>query len=110
MRGRRGWRALLWVFPDLDVLMAGMERDWHALVEARGAKPICTRQAGCASSHRGRVMDAGAGDPNALAEELLLIMDGAWSAARVFGPGSHGRRAAVAARALISSQLADRRV
>ena len=53
---------------------------------------------------------AGARDPNALAEELLLIMDGAWSAARVFGPGSHGRRAAVAAKALISSQLADRRV
>ncbi len=48
-------------------------------------------------------------DPNALAEELLLIMDGAWSAARVFGPGSHGRRAAEAARALISSRLDDRR-
>jgi hypothetical protein len=27
-------------FPDLDVLMEGMERDWHALVEARGAQPI----------------------------------------------------------------------
>lgn len=53
---------------------------------------------------------AGARDPNALAEELLLIMDGAWSAARVFGPGSHGRRAAAAAKALISSRLADRRV
>lgn len=53
---------------------------------------------------------AGARDPNALAEELLLIMDGAWSAARVFGPGSHGRRAAAAAEALISSQLAARRV
>ena len=52
----------------------------------------------------------GARDPNALAEELLLIMDGAWSAARVFGPGSHGRRAAVAAKALISSRLAERRV
>lgn len=53
---------------------------------------------------------AGARDPEALAEELLLIMDGAWSAARVFGPGSHhGRRAAVAARAVISSQLAHRR-
>jgi hypothetical protein len=53
---------------------------------------------------------AGARDPNALAEELLLIMDGAWSAARVFGPGNHGHRAAVATKALISSQLADRRV
>ena len=53
---------------------------------------------------------AGARDPNGLAEELLLIMDGAWSAARVFGPGSHGRRAAAAAKAVISSRLADRRV
>jgi AcrR family transcriptional regulator len=48
---------------------------------------------------------AGARDPNALAEQLLLVMDGAWSAARVFGPGSHGRRAAAAARALIDAQF-----
>ena len=48
---------------------------------------------------------AGARDANALAEELLLIMDGAWSAARVFGPGNHGRRAAAAAKAIISSQV-----
>jgi len=46
---------------------------------------------------------AGARDPEALAEELLLVMDGAWSAARVFGPGSHGKRAAAAARALIEA-------
>jgi hypothetical protein len=50
---------------------------------------------------------AGARDANALAEELLLIMDGAWSAARVFGPGSHGRRAAAAAKAIISSQMSE---
>jgi AcrR family transcriptional regulator len=50
---------------------------------------------------------AGAQDANALAEELLLIMDGAWSAARVFGPRSHGRRAATAARAVISSQVSE---
>jgi AcrR family transcriptional regulator len=49
--------------------------------------------------------DASARDPEALAEELLLVMDGAWSAARVFGPGSHGRRAAAAARALIAARL-----
>ena len=46
-------------------------------------------------------VQAGSRDPNALAEELLLIMDGAWSAARVFGPDNHGRRAAVAANAII---------
>jgi AcrR family transcriptional regulator len=49
--------------------------------------------------------EAGARDPKALAEQLLLVMDGAWSAARVFGPGSHGLRAAAAARALIAAQL-----
>ena len=27
-------------FPDLDVLMEGMERDWHALVGTRTAEPI----------------------------------------------------------------------
>ena len=71
-----------------------------------------------AAEHKRAVVDrlrelaerAGARDPNGLAEELLLIMDGAWSAARVFGPGSHGRRAAAAAKAVISARLADRRV
>jgi AcrR family transcriptional regulator len=51
---------------------------------------------------------AGARDPRGLAEELLLVMDGAWSAARVFGPGSHGRRAAAAAKALIAAQVPGR--
>ena len=49
---------------------------------------------------------AGARDPLGLAEQLLLVMDGAWSAARVFGPGSHGKRAAAAAGALIAAQVA----
>jgi AcrR family transcriptional regulator len=49
--------------------------------------------------------EAGARDPDGLAEELLLVMDGAWSAARVFGPGSHGRRAAQAARTLIAGRI-----
>lgn len=48
---------------------------------------------------------AGARDANALAEELLLIMDGAWSATRVFGPGSHGRRASRAAKYLIAAHV-----
>jgi len=50
---------------------------------------------------------AGAKDPDELAEELLLVMDGAWSAARVFGPGNHGRRAAEASRALIEAQVGE---
>ena len=48
---------------------------------------------------------AGARDPDELAEELLLVMDGAWSASRVFGPGNHGQRAAEAARTLIGAQI-----
>jgi AcrR family transcriptional regulator len=48
---------------------------------------------------------AGARNPNVLAEELLLIMDGAWSAVRVFGPGSHGRRASQAAKDLIAAHI-----
>jgi len=48
---------------------------------------------------------AGARDPQELAEQLLLVMDGAWSASRVFGPGNHGRRAAEAARTLIGAQV-----
>jgi AcrR family transcriptional regulator len=54
---------------------------------------------------RGLAEQAGARDGNALAEELLLIMDGAWSAARVFGPGSHGRRASRAAKDLIAAHV-----
>ncbi len=51
---------------------------------------------------------AGARDPQGLAEQLLLVMDGAWSAARVFGPGNHGRRASAAADALIAAEVGRR--
>ncbi len=51
---------------------------------------------------------AGATDPDGLAEELLLVMDGAWSASRVFGPGNHGQRAAKAARTLIGAHIDGR--
>lgn len=68
-----------------------------------------------ALAHKRQVLDrlrdlaeaAGARDPGGLAEQLLLVMDGAWSAARVFGPGSHGRRCAAAAQALIAAQVQD---
>jgi AcrR family transcriptional regulator len=67
-----------------------------------------------ALAHKQQVVDrfhelaegAGAPDPQGLAEQLLLVMDGAWSASRVFGPGNHGRRAAEAARSLIGAQAA----
>jgi AcrR family transcriptional regulator len=48
---------------------------------------------------------AKARDPRALAESLMLVMDGAWNTARMFGPSGHAGRASDAARALISAHL-----
>jgi AcrR family transcriptional regulator len=42
-------------------------------------------------------------DPEGLAAQLLLLMDGAWVAARMFGPGNHASAAAGAARTLIEA-------
>jgi AcrR family transcriptional regulator len=39
--------------------------------------------------------------PEALADQLLLLMDGAWVAARMFGPGNPSAQVAAAATALI---------
>jgi AcrR family transcriptional regulator len=44
-------------------------------------------------------------DPAELATELLLLMDGAWVAARMFGPRSHARSVAGAARVLIAAHV-----
>jgi AcrR family transcriptional regulator len=41
--------------------------------------------------------------PQALAEQLLMLMDGAWNAARMFGPGSHAGQVAGAAKILIAA-------
>ncbi len=46
--------------------------------------------------------DAGAQRPNELADGLLLVMDGAFAAARMYGPDNPGRHAGTAARALIN--------
>jgi AcrR family transcriptional regulator len=48
---------------------------------------------------------AKARDPEGLAQDLMLVMDGAWAAARVFGPGNHGARAGITAKNLIATQL-----
>jgi AcrR family transcriptional regulator len=64
-----------------------------------------------ALAHKRRVLDrlgtlagqAGLRDPDALAAQLLLLMDGAWVAARMFGPDSHAGSAGQAARILIES-------
>jgi len=47
--------------------------------------------------------EAGLRDPDALAAHLLLLMDGSWVAARMFGPGNHAVSVADAARALIDT-------
>lgn len=46
---------------------------------------------------------AGLREPRALAEALLLLMDGAWNAARMFGPGSHAKSVADAANIMIEA-------
>jgi AcrR family transcriptional regulator len=52
---------------------------------------------------RGLAEDAGLRAPEALAKQLLLLMDGAWVAARMFGPDNHGAQVAAAARALMEA-------
>jgi AcrR family transcriptional regulator len=41
--------------------------------------------------------------PTEVAEQLLLVLDGAWASARMFGPRSPARRAAAAARAILAA-------
>lgn len=50
---------------------------------------------------RGLADDAGSSDPNALADALLLLLDGAFAAARMYGPVSPAAHVAEAARTLI---------
>jgi AcrR family transcriptional regulator len=57
----------------------------------------------------GLAREAGLRDPDGLAAELLLLMDGAWVAARMFGPRNHAASAAAAARALIGAHANDAR-
>jgi AcrR family transcriptional regulator len=51
----------------------------------------------------GLARDAGLRDPDELAAQLLLLMDGAWVAARMFGPDNHAVSVAEAARVLIDA-------
>ena len=50
----------------------------------------------------GLAREAGLRDPDGIASQLLLLMDGAWVAARMFGPQNHAGWVAGAARALIA--------
>ena len=49
--------------------------------------------------------EARASDPAGLAEQLMLIMDGAWAAARMLGPRNQAASAGTAARTLLDAQL-----
>ena len=51
---------------------------------------------------------AGANRPEELADGLLLIMDGAFAATRMYGPDNPGRRAGDAARALMAAHAGTR--
>jgi AcrR family transcriptional regulator len=106
--------ALEAVFDGVAKLSSSPECLGCAFVAAAGEFPDPDHPGHeAAAAHKRAVVErlcelaerAGARDPDALAEELLLIMDGAWSAARVFGPGSHGRRASEAAKALIAANV-----
>jgi AcrR family transcriptional regulator len=54
----------------------------------------------------GLAREAGLYDPDGLAAQLLLLMDGAWVAARMFGPDNHATALAGAARTLIAAHAA----
>jgi len=64
-----------------------------------------------ALAHKRRVLERLGGlaraaqlrDPESLAAQLLLLMDGAWVAARMFGPRNHARAVGDAAQALIEA-------
>ncbi|MEM9615664.1 MAG: TetR/AcrR family transcriptional regulator [Actinomycetota bacterium] len=51
--------------------------------------------------------EAGLRDPEALAAALLLLMDGAWAAARMFGDDNHGRNLVGVVETLIAAHALD---
>ena len=53
--------------------------------------------------------EAGARQPDELADGLLLLMDGAFASARMFGPDNPSRRVGSAARTLIDAHTTTRR-
>jgi AcrR family transcriptional regulator len=80
-------------FPDLD-------HPGHRV--ARAHKQTVLRRL------RELAAQSGAADPPELASELLLLMDGAFAAARMFGRRSPAASVSRAAAALIDAQLAPR--
>jgi AcrR family transcriptional regulator len=64
-----------------------------------------THKDGVRDRLRQLAVDAGASHPDQLADALLLVMDGAFASARMYGPDNPGRHAGAAARALIEDQV-----
>jgi AcrR family transcriptional regulator len=130
--------GLFWAWLDAAVAAhAGSpRRQLIAVFEAVGALALSPTCLGCtfqgaaaefpgaehpahriALAHKRAVIDrlatlavaGGLREPTVLAEALLLLMDGAWAAARMFGPhepANPARRVAASARALIAAHAA----
>ncbi|MBI3153240.1 MAG: TetR/AcrR family transcriptional regulator [Chloroflexi bacterium] len=56
---------------------------------------------------RDLAVEAGARDPNMLADQLFLLMDGAYMAARMFGTKNPASHVASAAKTLIDAQMSE---
>jgi AcrR family transcriptional regulator len=105
---------LLAIFKALDKLVSSPQCMGCAFLMAAAEFPELdspSHQAALAHKHavRGQFRElahqAGAPQPDLLAGQLLLIMDGAFAEARLFGPRPRGAGAAEAAAALLAAQL-----
>jgi AcrR family transcriptional regulator len=77
-------------FPDVD----------HVVHQAAFANKLATHAA-----YLEQAKAMGARDPKTLADQLLLLTDGAWAAARMWGAKSPARSVVAAAKTLIDAQI-----
>lgn len=77
-------------FPNVD----------HVVHQAALANKLATH-----STYLEQAKAMGARDPKTLADQLLLLTDGAWAAARMWGPKSPAQSVVTAAEALIDAQI-----
>ncbi len=112
--GARPRERLLAVFIALEGLVASPKCHGCAFLMAASEFPeLDSPGHRVALGHKRSVRDrfraeairAGATDPGGLADGLLLLMDGAFASARMFGTRNPGAHVAAAARSLIDSHL-----
>lgn len=105
---------LLAIFTALDTLVASPQCFGCAFLMAAAEFPdLDSPGHRVALAHKQAVRDqfrdlarqAGARQPDVLAGQLLLLMDGAFAEARLYGPRPGGAGAAPAAAALLAAQL-----